>query len=292
MSNLSPENIITISAFISSYKYLNETEKKLFPPKIKELFDAKIQFKSTKTLAMIASEVIQEFLQTPPSLKFPCISKFIESDLFQCCKLLKTNELFSDANTVAVLSYPKPQKPFPNADYQPLLNLPKLKELFSALYTLQQHQLLADAECLTAVMRHEMFPLQVAKALTILNKADLLNAKTMAITTHPTNPAAAAKILTLLSPLGLLSGEHAENNFEKVMKHPRPASLLLDIELLAAEDANPQQKFEKIMCPRAYTAPLLLTGVLQGDLMSIEIESPFHTKKSGGVVASMIPGAL
>lgn len=112
MGDISPKNALIISSFISSYKYLTETEKKLFPKKIQELFNAKIQSKSTKTLDVIALEIIKELLDTPPLLKFPCLNKFIESDLFQCCKLLEANQLFSDENAVAILSYPKPKNLF------------------------------------------------------------------------------------------------------------------------------------------------------------------------------------
>ncbi|MDR3502254.1 MAG: hypothetical protein P4L79_06690 [Legionella sp.] len=277
MSGISPQNALTISSFISSYKNLDEAEKKFFSPKIKELFNAKIQFKSTKTLDMIALEVIKELLDTPPLLKFPCTSKFIESDLFQCCKLLKENQLFTDENALAILSHPTP------------------KLLFAALCTLQTHELLTSAEkqeYFTAVTKHLTAPHQAANALAILNKAGLLNAENMAVTTHPVNPAATAKFLTLIFQLGLLSGEHAENNFEKVINHRRPASVLLDIELLDPADEKLQDKFERIMRPHSYTPTPLLLKVLAGDIAAIEINIPFSpTQPPKGVVASMIPGA-
>jgi 7,8-dihydro-6-hydroxymethylpterin-pyrophosphokinase len=294
MGNISPQNALIISTFISSYKHLTEIEKKLFPKKIQELFNAKIQFKSTKTLDVIALEIIKELLDTPP-LKFPCINKFIESDLFQCCKLLVANQLFSDENAIAILSYPKPKKSAPNGDYQSL-NSPKLQQLFTAICTLQEHKLLEGTEkqeYFSAIVQHETSPQQVAQALTTLNRADLLNAQNIAVTTHPVNPAAAAKILTLITSLGLLSGEHAEKNFERMMKNQKPANLLLDIELLAPEDDKLQEKFERIMRPRAYTRPLRLSEVIEGQIAAIEIDSPLiNTHAPKGVIATMIPGAF
>lgn len=289
MTTLSPQTTLTINTLINSYKNLSSREKALFPKEIKKVLEANLE---TELDFKTALDIIN-LCDTPQLLKFSCISNFIESALFQCCRLLKANQLFSDENAMAVLNYPKSQQP---SQELPKLKLPKLKHLFSAICTLQDHGLLVDAEkqvYLAVVMQHEKSPRQVAEALAILHKADLLNAKNIAVTTHPINPAAVAKILTLIAPLGLLSGEHAENNFKKVIKHTKPASLLLDIELLDPQDTKLQDKFEKIMRPRTYAAPLLLLGVVEGNIASIEINNPFSTPKTPkGVVASLIPGAF